>query len=203
MRIQELKFEERINKSEKLTFQIMENLFERKLIKRFFKTKLQEDIAGTDFLTSFDNKNDLKIQFKLRQDKWKDIPICRYQPFRGIDNCVVGRDYKSITNDVNDFYFVATQNREQKFDEVYVTETNKLKKLIIDAEKEWFPDSQAWDFFTQGVYQKYMDLRLFSKKIREASNGVEAWFKKNPNEGSGKINYYVPVSYADTILKLL
>jgi len=189
--------------SEKNTYAIMENLFENKHIMAFHKTKVDDDKAGTDFYVKMKEGMDMvNIQFKTRHDKWQDLPICRFQPFRGIDNCTVGRDYKSIMSDKNKFYFVATQNSTKQYDKVSFTETSKIKKLITDAENEWFPDGNVWDFFTNEVYQAHIEKKVRNKKLKVASNGVEAWFKKNHTEDYGKINLYIPVHHVDKIVEL-
>jgi hypothetical protein len=41
-----------------------------------------------------------------------------------------------------------------------------------------------------------------SKRLKKASNGVEAWYQKTESEKSPKINLYVPRKYADEVIKL-
>ena len=181
----------------------MENLYENKHIMAFFKTKVDDDKAGTDFYVKMNEFNDaVNIQFKTRHDKWQDLPICRFQPFRGITNCTIGRDYKSIVSDKNKFYFVATQNSTKQYDKVSITETSKIKKLLQEAESEWFPNEEPWQFFTEEIYNKYIDKKIRNHKLKTASNGVQAWFKKNHTENFGKINLYIPVEYVDKIVEL-
>jgi hypothetical protein len=203
MAFQNKSFLKRHEISEKVTYDIMENLYENKHIFAFFKTAVEEDKAGTDYAVRMvEDNTPVNIQFKTRHDRWQDLPICRFQPFRGIDNCTVGRDYKSIMSDKNQFYFVATQNLNKQYDKVSITETSKIKKLITDAENEWFPDGKVWDFFTNEIYQKYLQNKIRNKKLKTASNGVEAWFKKNHTEEFGKINIYIPVQHVDKIVDL-
>ena len=189
--------------SEKITYAIMENLFENKHIMAFSKTKVDDDKAGTDFYVKMLEVNKtVNIQFKTRHDKWQDLPICRFQPFRGIENCTIGRDFKSIMSDKNEFYFVATQNSTKQYEKVSITKTSKIKKLIQEAEVEWFPNEEPWQFFTGEIYNKYLDKKIRNHKIKTASNGVEAWFKKNHTEEFGKINLYIPVQHVDKIVEL-
>lgn len=203
MAFQNKSFLNRHQISEKNTYSIMENLFENKHIMAFFKTEIEDDKAGTDFYVKMpENIEMVNVQFKTRHDKWQDLPICRYQPFRGIDNCTIGRDFKSIMSDKNKFYFVASQNLNKQYDKVSITETAKIKKLIADAELEWFPDGKVWDFFTSEIYNVYLENKIRNKKIKVASNGVEAWFKKNHTEDFGKINLYIPVDYVDKMVEL-
>lgn len=202
MGFQDQNFLKRHQISENTSFSIMENLFENKHIYSFYKTEVKEDKDGTDYVVTIYDKPHVNVQFKTRHDSWKDLPVCRFQPFRGLSNSTIGRDYKSIITDKNEFYFVATQNNKKIFDCVSITSTEKIKALIEQAEKEWFANEEPYGFFTEEIYQKYLDQNIRNKKLRKATNGVEAWFKKNPFENFGKINIYIPVSYVDKIVEL-
>jgi hypothetical protein len=202
MGFQNKSFLKRHQISEKETYQIMENLYENKHIKAFCKTKIEEDKAGTDYTVKINQSNSVNVQFKTRHDRWMDLPICRFQPFRGIENCTIGRDYKSIISDKNEFYFVATQNLSKQYDKVSITTTSKIKDLVLEAEKEWFGDSNPWSYFTAEIYEKYLDKKIRNQKLKTAKNGVQAWYKKNHTEEFGKINLYIPYTYADNIIDL-
>lgn len=206
MAFQDLKFLERHETSTKISYQIMESLYEKKHIAAFSKTDKKTDIDGTDYLVKFLDTNDYqKVQFKNRQDKWKDLPITRYQPFYGVDSeqSVLGRDYRSLVQNKNDFYVVATQNSNKVYDQISITSTSKILQLMLEAEKEWFPSGNSFDYFNKEFFDKLFSQKVRNKKIHVATNGVEAWYKKNFNENYGKINLYVPHKYVDKVINLL
>lgn len=200
MKFQDQSFIERHTTSELISYKLMNFLYENKHIKGFKKTDVETDKTGIDYFVNFD-EGYLPVQFKLRGQNYKDIPVCRYQPFRGINNCTLGRDYKSLTAQKNKFYIVALQSLSQNTFEIHICSTEKLLNTILQAEKEWFQQHEAWNDFPSFEYDYMIQERIFSKKLRSASNGTEAWFKKNRNENFGKINYYVPMNFSEkTIL---
>lgn len=206
MAFQDLGFLERQETSTKISYQIMEYLFEKKYINAFRKTDKKTDIDGVDYEVQWSSCDSFKnVQFKNRQDKWKDLPVTRFQPFYGVDcdRTVLGRDYKSLTLKKNEYYLVATQNSKKKYDQVSVTCTQKILQLILDAEKEWFGEMQPYAYFTNEKFQEFFSKDIRNKKIHVASNGVEAWYKKNFRENYGKINVYVPCKYIDKLIPLV
>lgn len=206
MAFQDLGFLERHETSTKISYKIMESLFEKKCITAFYKADKKTDIEGTDYFVIFNKHEPIKkVQFKNRQDKWKDIPITRYQPFYGInsDQTVLGRDYRSLFDKKNDYYIVATQNSSKSYDQISITSTSKILQLMLEAENEWFSNGIAYEYFNQEYFNKFLSQNIRNKKIHVATNGVEAWYKKNFNENYGKINLYVPYRYVDKVITLL
>ena len=201
MRHEQLPFEQRLKISDNQTFQIMNSLFEKKIIKKFVKAQLDEDKEGIDYFVDMDDFCAAPIQCKTRLKGKKDIPIVRYQPFRGIDHdsLIIGRDYKGLKNGKTLLYFTGSQDKDnsKKFNNVSIICAKKLFDLITTAEKEWFPDEKHWDYFNYETYKNTINKGRNSYRLKVASNGVEAWFKKNPQESFGKINYYVPHSEVD------
>lgn len=200
MQFQNQHFVTRHRKSEEETLEVMRFLKNTGIIFDFIKTEKEEDISGTDFLVKFESSTDLvPIQFKTRKEKWRDMPVCRFQPFRGYTNSTIGRDYKSLSSGKNRYYIVASSGNGKDFDKVTITDTDKIYDLICAAEKEWFGDENPWEYFTEEIYKTTIEKRTYNKKLKISENGVEAWFKKNPNnvESFAKINLYIPSSYAD------
>lgn len=199
-------FLERQDRSTKISYNIMESLFVAKKIKAFHKADKKTDIDGTDYLVQFsEGESFKKVQFKNREEKWKDLPITRYQPFYGVDDkqSVLGRDYRSLTEDKNEYYIVASQNLTKQYDQISITSAKKVKELLLQAEKEWFGENLAYDYFDRNYFDALMQKKVRDKKIHVASNGVEAWFKKNYKEAYGKINVYIPYKYVDKVITLL
>lgn len=200
MQFQNQAFNTRLKKSESETLDLMRCLLKNGIIKEFEKTEKEDDIAGTDFWVRLDESSEYSpIQFKTRKDRWRDLPVCRFQPFRGFINSTLGRDYRSLAGSKNKYYVVASSGNSRDFDRVTITETKKIYDLIVEAEKEWFGDEAPWEYFTEAIYNRCLENGTFNKKLKIATNGVEAWFKKNHNsvESFGKINLYIPSSYAD------
>lgn len=203
MSFHNMHFNDRESNSRIETRNIVEVLLERKAISNPRETDKQVDINGTDYFIDYEEDTDVPIQFKLRKDKWKDIPICRFQPFRGYEESTIGRDYKSLKAKKNKLYFVASMNEEKKYSHVSITSTDKILNLIDEAEREWFPEEEHWAYFNSKIYNDLLDRKTWNKKLKISSNGVEAWFKKNYSESFGKINYYIPANLADKSIKLL
>lgn len=205
MEFQNQNFISRHKTSEFETLQIMETLKKTGVITDFLKTEVETDKAGIDFYVQLVNENEqAPIQFKTRRDKWRDFPVCRFQPFRGYTRSTLGRDYRSLKEHKNKFYFVASSGNGASFDRVTITKTEKILTLIEEAEREWFGSEEPWSYFTEAIYNQNLGKRIYNKKLKVASNGVEAWFKKNLNnvETFGKINLYIPDSYADQIIDI-
>lgn len=200
MSFQNQAFTTRHKKSEAETLEIMKCLKSQNIINEYIKTEKEDDIAGTDFHIKFQEDDEFHpVQFKTRKEKWRDFPVCRFQPFRGYTNSTVGRDYRSLASGKNKYYIVASSGNGRDFDRVTITETNKIYELIVAAEKEWFGDETPWEYFTEEIYNRNLEKQIYNKKLKIADNGVEAWFKKNYDkvESFGKINLYIPSIYAD------
>jgi hypothetical protein len=204
MRLHQQSFLSRMGISGSKTRQIMDLLFENKKIQAFSITTETEDKGGIDYFISWQDKKNIPIQFKLRMDKWKDIPVLRFQPFYGSDSqqTVLGRDYKGLKKGITEWYFHSYLDENNEYTKIVATQSGKLLKIIEDAEKEWFPTEAPWDYFQQTLFEKYNKQKIFNRKLKKASNGVEAWYKKNPKEPGGKINYYVPYNYGDINIDL-
>ena len=202
MKFQDQTFQDRHKESESQSFHIMNKLYEKKHIKAFKKTSVETDKSGTDYLVDFGDGNFKTVQFKLRKEKYQDIPICRFQPFRGIEWHTVGRDYKSLIQQKNEYYFVSTQDNNLQYKSITFTNTSRLVELMIEAEQEWFPREDAWTYFNQHLYNNYLNKGKFTVRLKTAKNGVQAWFRKNKYENFGKINYYIPIKYSDKTINL-
>jgi hypothetical protein len=202
MHFHDKKFDERHAESDVITYSLMEKLFESKKIKAFVKMKKDVDIEGTDYTVTFDEFSKEKIQFKIRMWKYQDIPVTRLQPFLGYGNHVTGRDYRSLVENKNKFYFVASQNSKKQFDKISITEAEKLRDLVLEAEKEWFPRELPWAYIGEKIYQDWIAKGITNRRLKKAENGVIACFKKNYFEKYGKINYYIPSKYVDRIIVL-
>jgi len=202
MKFQDHAFLDRHKESESQSFNLMNKLFEKKHIKAFKKTSVEVDKSGTDYLVDFGDGEFKTVQFKLRKEKYKDIPICRFQPFRGIEQHTVGRDYKSLMQEKNEYYFVSTQDNNSEYKSISITKTNKLVELMCEAENEWFPQEEKWAYFNQYLYNQYLNNGRFTVRLKTAKNGVQAWFRKNKYENFGKINYYIPAKYCDKTINL-
>lgn len=206
MGFQNQSFIKRHAKSEEEALAIMSQLQNKGIIKKFLKTDIEQDKSGTDYLISIlDEACDIPVQFKIRREKWRDLPVCRFQPFRGFGRCTLGRDYKSLSEGKNKFYYVASSKDAKNFDRVTITNTDKIFSLIKEAENEWFGQEEPWSYFSEEQYLTYIKKKIYNKKLKVANNGVEAWFKKNFDdvEGFGKINIYIPERYADHIIDLV
>jgi hypothetical protein len=206
MGFQNQSFIKRHSKSEEEALAIMSQLQHKGVFSKFVKTDIEQDKSGTDYLISMSDENcDIPVQFKIRREKWRDLPVCRFQPFRGFTRCTIGRDFKSLSEGKNRFYYVASSKDAKNFDRITITSTDKIFNLIQEAEREWFGDEESWSYFSEEQYQTFIKKRVYNKKLKTAKNGVEAWFKKNFDdiEGFGKINIYIPEKYADTIIDLI
>lgn len=205
MGFQNQNFSARHKTSELETLQIMEQLKNKNIIFDFKKTEIDEDKSGVDFYVQlFEDAKSEPIQFKIRREKWRDLPVCRFQPFRGYTKSTVGRDYRSLKERKNEYYYVASSGDGRNFDRLAITKTEKILTLIEEAEKEWFGSEEPWSYFTEEIYNQNLGKRIYNKKLKIASNGVEAWFKKNLHsvEAFGKINLYIPDTYADQIVDI-
>jgi hypothetical protein len=208
MKLHNKHFLERMELTKKVTFGLMNLLYQQKKLKYFHIAIEKEDKEGVDFFMKWQDEKSwqegapIKIQFKNREDKFQDFPICRFQPLYGLDHPknVVGRDYKAIKNKMNEMYFTAVKPDGKNYTEILVIRSEKLYDLITEAEKEWFPEGEPWAYFTNELCNKTTS---WSKKIKQASNGVQAWFKRTQSEKNPKINLYVPRSYADSVLSLV
>jgi len=203
MSFHNMHFNDRESNSRIETRDIVEVLLERNIISNPRETVKQVDINGTDYFVDYEENTDAPIQFKLRKDKWQDIPICRFQPFRGYEESTIGRDYKSLKAKKNKLYFVASMNEEKEYSHVSITSTDKILDLIDEAEREWFPEEEQWSYFNIKIYNDLLDKKTWNKKLKTSTNGVEAWFKKNYKENYGKINYYIPARLADKRVKII
>ena len=203
MSFHNMHFNDRENNSRIETRDIIQVLLERNIVSNPRETIKQVDIDGTDYILDYEEYTDVPIQFKLRKDKWKDIPVCRFQPFRGQEESTIGRDYKSLKAKKNKLYFVASMNEEKKYSHVSVTSTDKILDLIDEAEREWFPEEDHWSYFNSRIYNDLLDKKTWNKKLKNSTNGVEAWFKKNYKENYGKINYYIPSRLANKCVKII
>lgn len=197
MSFHNMKFNERESNSRIETRSIVEILLRKNIISNPVETTKEEDIEGTDYIVDYEDQLNTPIQFKLRKDKWQDLPVCRFQPFRGHEDSTIGRDYKSLKCKKNKLYFVASMDETKKYKFVSITSTEKILNLIDEAEKEWFPDQEEWKYFDSKIYNNLLNKSVWNKKLKTSTNGVEAWFKKNYKENFGKINYYIPSRLAD------
>lgn len=203
MKLHNKHFLDRQEISFKVSYKIMEKLYENKIIKSFSVAKIDEDKKGVDFFLNWkdDDCNAHRVQFKNRQDNFQDIPVCRFQPFYGVDasNTVVGRDYRGLKNQENDYYFTATKGKSGNYEEVSIVKSKTLLKFIEEAEKEWFGDANIWQSYDEIWCAK---TKQWNKKLLKASNGVEAWFKRTASEKAAKINLYIPKSFAEQVFKV-
>jgi len=203
MSFHNMKFNDREKKSRIETGNIVEILEEKKVISNPRETIKEVDISGTDFIIDYKDLKDVPIQFKTRKDRWKDIPVCRLQPFRGYEKSTIGRDYESLKSKKNKLYFVASMNEEKRYSHVSITSTDKILDLINEAEQEWFPEAEQWAYFSSKIFNDLLDRGIWNKKLKTSKNGVEAWFKKNYSESYGKINYYIPANFADNLVEII
>lgn len=203
MKLHNKHFIDRQEISTSLSYSIMENLFEQKIIKSFKKAEKNEDISGVDYFFTWekDGQNQKLIQFKNREDKFQDFPISRFQPFYGVDHnrTKAGRDYRSLRDNKNDYYFTAVKPDGKNYSEVLIVKSSKLYELLLEAEKEWFGEEEPWTYFNAEMCEK---TKNWNKKLKTAKNGVQAWFKRTASEAAAKINIYVPRIYAEYVVKL-
>jgi hypothetical protein len=204
MKLHNKHFLERQEISSKISYGLMEKMFESKKIGSFSNAKLDEDKKGIDFFITWKNKDSsdkYKVQFKNRQDNFQDIPVCRFQPFYGVGNSktVMGRDYKALINKENDYYFTAVKGKSGNYEEVLIVSSSVLLKRLQEAEKEWFGSNPLWENFDATWCDKTTQ---WNKKLLTASNGVEAWFKRTAKEKAAKINLYVPKRYAEDLFQV-
>jgi hypothetical protein len=131
---------------------LMLSLKEAGHIYAYVKASFQQDRDdGIDYFIKFQpNGKIYRIQFKIRQSGYRDIPVVRDQPFYGIDRKnnpidgpfekgknTIGRDYKGlIVKQKSDLYFVAVANGGL-YTEVYVISTEKLRPLVLKLEEAW------------------------------------------------------------------
>jgi hypothetical protein len=131
-----------------ISYGLMEFLFTKCLISKFVKAITEEDKEGVDYFFKW-AENDprysetlKRIQFKNREDTYSDIPVLRFQPLYGTDHPKnnVGRDYKALQNNMNDFYFTAIKPDGKSYSKILVIDSKKLFGIVKEAEKEWFGD---------------------------------------------------------------
>jgi glucan-binding YG repeat protein len=203
MKLHNKHFIDRQEISTALSYGIMEKLFEKKIIKSFIRAKKTEDISGVDYFFTWEKDGPDKklIQFKNREDKFQDFPVSRFQPFYGVGNSKTkdGRDYRALRDKKNDYYFTAVKPDGKNYSEIIIIESAKLFDLILEAEKEWFGNEDPWLYFNTELCEKTTN---WNKKLKTASNGVQAWFKRTASEAAAKINIYVPRIYAEQVVKL-
>ncbi len=174
-------------------------------------TKEEED-QGIDWWVKYTSTEVKPSQFKLREKRY-DCPVCRFQPLHGLDSPrnVIGRDFRGLRDKMSEHYYVAVRDEDGLFDSVYRLNSATLGKLVMEADAEWAtaitkPTSKPkdmWggtynkDYFTSSLVQEWTEQKVSNKLIFSASNGIQFWWKKNFNEGSPKINMYVPRKYKD------
>jgi hypothetical protein len=207
MKLHNMHFVYRQEISTAASFKLMNSLFEKKIFKFFVRAQEEEDKNGVDYLIKWEDGRDresgpwVRIQFKNREDNYQDFPVLRFQPLYGTDSdkTRIGRDFIGLQDKKNDLFFTAVKTNSNDYSEVLVIKSEKLLALIEEAEKEWFPIGEPWEYFTKKFCNK---MKRKSKRLKKASNGVEAWYQKTESEKSPKINLYVPRKYADEVIKL-
>ncbi|RDJ35308.1 MAG: hypothetical protein DWQ19_10870 [Crenarchaeota archaeon] len=195
-------FHKRLNTSDNYTNALMQLLKKKKHFKSFRKATREEDLAGIDWWVVFpDEDEESPIQFKLR-DKMKDMPLVRYQPFRGTDDetTVEGRDWRGLHDNASKYYYVAIRNGTG-FCQAYRITSKKLKKIARKLDKEWSQSEKAFETFPVGFFdskrvQMWLKKGIWNKCVFRTDDG-EIWWKKNRNEGFPKFNMYIPYDYKE------
>ena len=190
-----------------VSYGLMETLFTRKIISKFDKAITEEDKEGVDYFFKWAEKDPrysdgrIRIQFKNREDTYPDFPVLRFQPLYGVDHPKnnIGRDYKALKNQMNDLYFTAIKPDGKNYSKILVIDSQKLFGIVQEAENEWFGNDVPWAFLTEELCAKTSS---WNKKLLQAKNGVQAWFKRTKSEKMPKINLYVPKGYADQVIDL-
>ena len=194
-------FNERLNIADFYSLALMENLKTKKHFTTFRKSAKEEDLDGIDWWVTYPGETkEVPIQFKIR-DKQKDIPICRYQPFHGLDHArtVEGRDYRCLRDKKVNQYYVAVRNAVGQFTEIYKISSKTLNSLIVTLDKEWAKVEGIFDmfppkFFDGSRVSLWLEKGIRNKCVFRNESGCEVWWKKNYNEKSPKFNMYVPYS---------
>lgn len=197
-------FTSRLNIADAYTESLMNFLKEKKHIKEYKKATKEEDMNGVDWWILYeDSAKPIPIQFKLR-DKQKDIPVCRYQPFYGLENdrTVEGRDWRCLQSSASKEYFVAVRNGDGKFVEIYKISCRKLKSAVKQLNEDWMAVSGVFDtfsptFFDDKHVKMWLERGIWNKRVFRNEKGGEVWWKKNKNENFPKFNMYVPYSTMD------
>lgn len=214
------KFNDRLEVSEKYTLPLMELLKNRGRFASYQKTITEEDKEGVDYWVSvpslqsirssvYKDEVELKnvpIQFKIR-DKQKDIPVCRFQPFHGIDaeSTVVGRDYRCLRDKKASQYYVAIRNNGC-FSEIYSINSNDLLEHVSAVDKAWSECEKVGDqlpssFFTKANTQLWLEKDIRNRCVFRNEIG-DVWWKKNYNEKSPKFNIYINYQFKEWSINL-
>lgn len=191
-------FNERLNVADSYSFALMKFLNQKNHFQSVRKSSKEEDLDGVDWWVIYPDENqEVPIQFKLR-DKQKDIPVCRFQPFWGINHAktVVGRDFRGLRDSKCKHYYVGVRNGNGQFTEIYSISCQSLKSKIDQLDQEWQTvtgryGNFALDFFEENRVNSWLQKGIWNKRVFSNDIG-EVWWKKNGNEKSPKFNMYIP-----------
>lgn len=188
-------FNKRLGESEKYTGALIELLLRKKCIKSYRKATLEEDKSGVDgWVEYFEEEGEVPMQFKLRAKK-NDVPVVRYQPFRGIDNVttVEGRDWRGLHGKVTREYYVAIRGSNKKYFQIYRVPCEILRQKTQALQDAWAnAEKTNPDFFTSEVTKIWVNNGIRNRCVFYGEDGSQVWWKKNWNEGSPKFNMYIP-----------
>ncbi len=207
IQLQERKFSERLEVTDKLSEYLMKYLVHKGHIESFKKATYEEDMFGAiDFWITKDGLTK-PIQFKLRIKQGNsDFPIVRYQPFYGTDcdNTVVGRDYKGLTEGQTTDYYVTAKNSDGSI-EIYRASKEKILPVLEHIDSAWklYDRSRPWnishDRFTNELNSRMIQQSGGKQKVQMIFGPAEddtvswqIWWQKNAREKFSKINFYLP-----------
>jgi hypothetical protein len=171
------------------------------------KASYEEEMQGIDWWVTYPNETEASpIQFKLR-DKRFDVPVVRFQPFLGHGHVrsEEGRDYRGIVQKASRFYYVGIRNSSGLFSTVYRCPSAVLNEEVTALDREWKAavseptarprergGSYGFDYFSIENVRNWLDHGVGNKLVFTSSTGSQIWWKKNPNEGTPKLNMYIP-----------
>lgn len=214
LKLQEKKFDVRINISKVWTLALVNHLKKIGHIVDFREATLEEDKNDLiDFWFKYPNNDEfIPIAFKIRVCPFnRDIHLAKYKPFWGVDSdrTVVGRDFICVTSSPIQQYYVAVKKNDQ-FDEIYRISKLKLKSIVTELDENWHEGHNEiknslvpHKELTSKKNNFFMEKKLFkgkgSIKMWSTPSG-EVWWHKNQSENFSKVNYYIPEAFKEESL---
>lgn len=207
--IQVSNFQNRLKVSDDQTEMLMNILLDEGHFSFFRKASTEEDRSGIDWWVVYPGETEEQpIQFKLRV-KQKDLPICRYQPFYGVDHpkTVEGRDWRGIRDRKSTQYYVGVCSKAGHYTEIYKVPCDILRSIMIDLDQEWRAvegrfENYAPQLFTEEIFNIWIEKSVRDRKVFTSENGCQIWWKKNFNEPYAKFNMYIPYEFNDWSMSL-
>jgi hypothetical protein len=181
----------------------------------FEQATLSEDKNDLiDYWVQFEEGGEwVPIQFKLRVDGRRDMPMSLRQPFYGCDVPygnkpdiglnMLGRDYRGLMKGKAKYHYIAVQNQNRLYNEIYRIDSDSLKTIVLGLEESWMNNVVEFETIenleVRSPYLTYREDRLPRARVSTMFGWTtlfqdgqgEIGLLKNEREPFRKINCYV------------